>query len=215
MVDKEQLAAECARVSVYFEDLDSWFTGDVQRAGHEKGHAFLRFMTDGYEDEYNLDAMLTDPPTAKIIAYDSQATAAKKQIDMLWKIKAKVTVYLAATEYGNLAGRYSGRIAGLRVEEKGVFHLIEYDAGDRHWLDLSKPKWSCRVVDPRNDEEKEIELEHFRRKELKLLSRQQSANAMLDRLEDPLTPTRAASSGRGACAGASSGGGQRGGGGRL
>ena len=182
----------------------------------KKATLFLRFMSDGYEDEYNLDAMLTDPPTAKIIAYDSQATAAKKQIDMLWKIKAKVTVYLAATEYGNLAGRYSGRIAGLRVEKKGVFHLIEYDAGDRHWLDLSKPKWSCRVVDPRNDEEKEIELEHFRRKELKLLSRQQSANAMLDRLEDPLTPsTPSCSSGRSACAGASSGGGERGGGGRL
>jgi len=54
---------QCARVEIFFEDVEQWFTGDTQRIKTtKKGTTLhvLRFLADGYEEAYPVDEKIKD-----------------------------------------------------------------------------------------------------------------------------------------------------------
>ena len=93
---------------------------------------------------------------ARVLEVDVAPTALR-QSDELLTSRAHVSVYheQVKSECGKtlvFEGYYDGDVSAIRVQpadspfEPGrTLHLIKYDAGDRHWVDLERRRWK-RVV---------------------------------------------------------------------
>jgi len=97
---------------------------------------------------------------ARVLEVDVARTALR-QSDELLTSRAHVSVYheQVKSECGKTLvyeGYYDGDVSVIRVQpadspfEPGrTLHLIEYDAGDRHWVDLERRQWKRVVSAPK------------------------------------------------------------------
>ena len=83
----------------------------------------IRFLTDGGEYTFDLDAML-EAETAEFVPCDGEATARKKRTDVLSLHRQKVSVFLDRTTHV-MQGWYDGEVTDVRVElSRGIAHRI-------------------------------------------------------------------------------------------
>lgn len=145
----DPLVKRCARISATFENYGV-HEGEVQDVMWQDGSKksgkkiYNVFYAPGDEQWHDLDAKLC---SEVILPIDEAATREQKRTDPLLPqgetrmTGARVTIFLDDAP-GQKRGHYPGRVTNVRVEQTGtVHHLIEFDAGDRHWYDLSDPKW--------------------------------------------------------------------------
>jgi ribosomal protein L20A (L18A) len=112
------------------------------------------FYEPGDEEWHDLSALIAEG-RAKVVEPDVAATLLRKS-DEIVTSQTRVMVYHEAAP-GVVAGWYEGRIVSVRKEPSGVTsgtqgqqvrpgalrHLVAYDAGDRHWHELSRCQWKA------------------------------------------------------------------------
>ena len=145
----DPLVQQCARISAKFEQYgvcegeiqDVMWKDAEKKSGRKIYHVFY---APGDELWHDLDAQELEE---EILPIDEVATKEQREKDPLLPhsekrmVGARVVIFLDEAP-GQKRGNYPGRVSNVRVERTGtVLHLIEFDAGDRHWYNLSDPKW--------------------------------------------------------------------------
>ena len=91
-----------------------------------------------------------------LIEPDEPATSKLRAEDPLVTAQVRVSLFHEGSKRVR-RGRYHGRVLDVRrektIEQQGgsyhgqILHLVEYDAGDRHWHVLNDPRWEFRRED--------------------------------------------------------------------
>ena len=112
-----ELSAECARVSVLFEDDNSWYVGDVQGVlkpaeGRTERTHLLRFLVDGFTDDFNVRDMISRRK-ARIVKCNEAQTAIARKTDPL--LGLRVSTYIAKVACSAGSNRRAPRMLGRRL----------------------------------------------------------------------------------------------------